>query len=68
MRQKLLSNPNFSIMDSYKNLDQGDKGHITANDVSVLKILLFLIKIFSFHRLDDSSVAIKLIYHIIKSN
>ena len=55
-------------MDSYKNLDQGDKGHITANDVSVLKILLFLIKIFSFHRLDDSSVAIKLIYHIIKSN
>ena len=67
MRQKLLSNPNFSIMDSYKNLDQGDKGHITANDVSFLHIILFLIKLF-FHRLDDSSVAIKLIYHIIKSN
>ena len=54
-------------MDSYKNLDQGDKGHITANDVSFLHIILFLIKLF-FHRLDDSSVAIKLIYHIIKSN
>lgn len=68
MRQKLLSNPNFSIMDSYKNLDQGDKGHITANDVSALNILFFLIQLFSFHRLDDSSIAIKLMYHIIKSN
>lgn len=33
MRQKLLSNPNFDIMEWYKKIDQGGKGHITASDI-----------------------------------
>lgn len=55
MRQKLLSNPNFNIMAAYSQIDQTNKGHITASDVSsflnsfLIPSLLFLTISFIFN-------------------
>ena len=38
MRQKLLSNPKFEVMKEFKQIDLGNKGHITATDVSIIHV------------------------------
>jgi len=41
MRQKLLQNPSFNIMQAYNRIDATGKGFITASDVSSINSLKY---------------------------